>query len=134
MCAESPVSGVRQHRDLSINPINAIQAMRTPPKSSQNQNAGEGRIEPSEAVVGDSPFPTFFLSIIASVFGIAGALILAMPAKPGLGFGAFVISNLAWIFVSAIKRQWPLHVQQWIFLICSLIGLWNWWLGPLMLG
>ena len=108
--------------------------MRTPPKSSQNQNAGEGRIEPSEAVVGDFPFPTFFLSIIASVFGIAGALILAMPAKPGLGFGAFVISNLAWIFVSAIKRQWPLHVQQWIFLICSLIGLWNWWLEPLVLG
>ena len=30
--------------------------------------------------------------------------------------------------------QWPLHVQHWVFLLCSLFGLWNWWLGPLVLG
>ena len=108
--------------------------MRTPPKSSQNQNAGEGRIEPSEAAVGDFPLPTFPVSLIGSIFGILGAVLLAMPALPGYGFGAFVVSNAAWIVVSGIKREWPMHAQHWIFLLCSLIGLWNWWLGPLLLG
>ena len=38
---------------------------------------------------------------IAATFGILGALLLAMPALPGWGFGAFVISNVAWLLVSA---------------------------------
>lgn len=71
---------------------------------------------------------------IAATFGILGALLLAMPALPGWGFGAFVISNVAWLLVSARRAQWALHVQQWVFLLCSLLGLWNWWLGPLLLG
>ena len=41
---------------------------------------------------------------------------------------------LGWLTVSAWQRQWPLHVQQWVFLGCSLLGLWNWWLGPALLG
>lgn len=71
---------------------------------------------------------------IAALFGILGALLLAMPAVPGWGFGAFVLSNLAWLWVSARRREWAFHIQQWAFLLCSLIGLWNWWLGPLLLG
>ena len=71
---------------------------------------------------------------IAATFGILGALLLAMPALPGWGFGAFVISNVAWLVVSARRAQWALHVQHWVFLACSLLGLWNWWLGPLLLG
>ena len=108
--------------------------MRTPPKTSQTQNTGADSHEGIERLVDALPFPTFFLSVVAACFGMAGALLLAMPAKPGWGFGAFVVSNLAWLIVSAIKRQWPMHVQQWLFLVCSLIGLWNWWLGPLLLG
>lgn len=108
--------------------------MRAPPKTSQTENTGEGSTTGLEGLVGALPFPTLFLSIIGAIFGIAGAAILALPARPGLGFGAFVISNLAWLIVSAVKRQWPMHVQQWMFLVCSLVGLWNWWLEPLMLG
>ena len=74
------------------------------------------------------------LSTVAAVFGVLGALLLAMPALPGWGFGAFVISNVAWLVVSARRAQWALHVQQWDFLACSLLGLRNWWLGPLLLG
>ena len=73
-------------------------------------------------------------AIVASVFGILGALLLAMPALPAWGFGAFLVSNLAWLVASARQRLWPLHLQQWVFLACSLLGLWNWWLGPLVLG
>ena len=45
---------------------------------------------------------------IGALFGMAGAFLLAMPMLPGWGFGAFLVS--------------------------SLVGLWNWWLGPLLLG
>lgn len=74
------------------------------------------------------------LSIVGALFGILGALLLALPAVPGWGFAAFLASNIAWLIVSAKQRNWPLHVQQWVFLLCSLLGLWNWWLGPLLLG
>lgn len=73
-------------------------------------------------------------SILGSVFGVLGALLLAMPALPAWGFGAFLVSNVAWLAASAQQRQWPLHLQQWVFLACSLLGLWNWWLGPLVWG
>lgn len=70
----------------------------------------------------------------AAVFGMLGAALLASAVHPGLGFAAFLVSNIGWLTVSAWQRQWPLHVQQWVFLACSLLGLWNWWLGPLLLG
>lgn len=70
----------------------------------------------------------------AAVFGMLGAALLASAVHPGLGFAAFLVSNIGWLTVSAWQRQWPLHVQQWVFLACSLLGLWNWWLGPLVLG
>ena len=57
--------------------------------------------------------------ILGSVFGVLGALLLAMPAMPGWGFGAFIVSNVAWLIVSAWQRQWPLHLQQWVFLAGS---------------
>ncbi|BEU96579.1 nicotinamide mononucleotide transporter [Acidovorax sp. DW039] len=79
-------------------------------------------------------FVTLFISSLASLFGMVGALLLALPSFPGLGFGAFVVSNVGWLTVSAWQRQWALHVQQWVFLFCSLLGLWNWWLGPALLG
>ena len=65
---------------------------------------------------------------------LGGAALLASAVHPGLGFAAFLVSNIGWLTVSAWQRQWPLHVQQWVFLACSLLGLWNWWLGPLVLG
>ena len=41
------------------------------------------------------------VSVVGSVFGILGALLLAMPALPGWGFGAFALSNVAWLTASA---------------------------------
>ncbi|WOI47705.1 hypothetical protein [Acidovorax sp. BLS4] len=73
-------------------------------------------------------------SALGAAFGILGALLLAMPALPGWGFGAFAISNVSWLVASRLQRHTALHLQQWVFLACSLLGLWNWWLGPLVLG
>lgn len=69
-----------------------------------------------------------------AVFGIAGAFLLAMPALPGWGFGAFLVSNLCWLAFSAGHGHRAMFVQQLMFLVSSLLGLWNWWLGPLLLG
>jgi len=77
-------------------------------------------------------FVHLIISTFASLFGVAGALLLALPSYPGWGFGAFLVSNIAWLTVSAWQRQWPLHVQQWVFLVTSLVGLWNWWLSALL--
>ncbi len=71
---------------------------------------------------------------IAALFGMLGALLLAMPAYPGWGFGCFVVSNIGWLLFAHTHRHRKLAVQQWVFLVCSLLGLWNWWLGPLVLG
>lgn len=57
-----------------------------------------------------------------------------MPFRARALSVAGAVSNVAWLTASAWQRQWPLHAQQWVFLVCSLLGLWNWWLGPLLLG
>ena len=110
----------------------------THPKSSQNKYPGQWRTLGVQGLESHRikivNIPAFILSSLAAVFGMLGALLLAMPAYPGWGFGAFLVSNIGWLTVSAWQRQWPLHVQQWVFLGCSLLGLWNWWLGPLVLG
>ena len=77
---------------------------------------------------------TYAVETIASVFGMAGALLLAMPALPGWGFAAFLVSNIGWLVFSAAHGHRKLFVQQLVFLVCSLVGLWNWWLGPLLLA
>lgn len=74
------------------------------------------------------------VEIMGALFGIAGAFLLAMPAVPGWGFGAFLVSNVCWIVSSWGQQNWSLFAQQVVFLVASVVGLWNWWLGPLLLG
>lgn len=71
--------------------------------------------------------------VLAALFGILGALLLAIPeVHPTWGFSAFLVSNLAAIpFNKRQGNRWIL-VQQRFFLLSSLAGLWNWWLGPLL--
>lgn len=69
---------------------------------------------------------------IAAGLGILGALLLAVGAPPALGFAAFLGSNLAGVAFMARHGHRRLLVQQGIFLVTSLIGLWTWWLAPLL--
>lgn len=71
---------------------------------------------------------------LSALFGMAGALLLALPSFPAWGFGAFLVSNLGWLVFSVANRHWTLFVQQLVFMACSLLGLWNWWLAPLLAG
>lgn len=71
----------------------------------------------------------------AALFGATGALVLAVPGvNPAWGFAAFLISNVLWGVFGTSQRHWGLLAQQAVFLITSLVGIWNWWLGPLLLG
>lgn len=71
---------------------------------------------------------------LSAGFGMIGALLLALPGFPAWGFVAFLLSNLGWLVFSAANRHRALFVQQLVFLACSLLGLWNWWLAPLLAG
>ena len=106
-----------------------------PSKTEAGGCAASRASEPATAPLSEgASFRSRTVAAIAAALGILGALLLAMPALPGWGFGAFLVSNVAWLAVSAWRLQWALHIQQWVFLACSLLGLWNWWLGPLLLG
>lgn len=70
------------------------------------------------------------LETTAALLGIAGALLVATALHPGLGFAAFLGSNVAGLAFMARRRHWRLFAQQAVFLVSSLIGLWTWWLGP----
>lgn len=105
------------------------------------EKAGDGRSKMAawaawkfRANTARRPGPTTPSEILGSLFGIAGAWLLATQFHPAWGFGAFLVSNLGWIAFSATLRHRWLLVQQLFFLGSSLIGLWNWWLGPLVLG
>lgn len=74
------------------------------------------------------------LQVAASALGIAGALLTAGAWSMGGGFAAFLASNLAAAVFFARSRMWALLVQQLVFLGTSLLGLWTWWLLPLLLG
>lgn len=73
--------------------------------------------------------------VIATTFGVGGALLLAIPGvHPALGFASFLASNLAGIpFNRHQGHRWFLARER-CYLVFSLFGLWNWWLGPLLLG
>ena len=70
----------------------------------------------------------------AAAFGIAGALLMAAMGSPALAFALFLVSNVAWLVFAGRRGHWGLFAQQCLFLLSSLLGLWNWWLGPLVLG
>lgn len=89
---------------------------------------------------------------VAALAGVTGTWLLATPNHPALGFGAFLVSNLAWLSCSlrnpdlgyfVRQRFWRLLFQQrdcWFvlqqiaFLVATVTGLWNWWLKPLLVG
>lgn len=75
-----------------------------------------------------------FMEAVAAAFGILGAVLMAVRGSPALAFAAFMVSNLAWLAFARRRAHWGLFAQQGLFLVTSLLGLWNWWLGPLVLG
>lgn len=72
--------------------------------------------------------------VLAAVFGVLGTLLFAIPkVHPTWGFAAFLVSNLAAIPFNKQQGNHWLQVRRRCFLVFTLVGLWNWWLGPLVL-
>jgi len=71
---------------------------------------------------------------LGALCGMLGAMLLATQFHPAWGFGAFLASNATWIAFSVRRSLRGLLVQQLVFTLASLVGLWNWWLGPMLLG
>jgi hypothetical protein len=72
----------------------------------------------------------------AAVFGMLGAAAAGHAcACPAWGFGAFLVSNVGWLVVQ--RRHAPVapctcsNGCSWR---AACVGLWNWWLAPLLLG
>lgn len=76
---------------------------------------------------------TKLLEALGAATGILGALLMAMLMNPAMAFALFLVSNVAWL-AFAYRRHWGLFAQQGLFLLSSLLGLWNAWLGPLLVG
>ena len=76
----------------------------------------------------------FTLENLGAATGIAGALLMATMGSPALAFALFLASNIAWLCFAHGRAHWGLFAQQCLFLLTSLLGLWNWWLAPLLLG
>lgn len=74
------------------------------------------------------------IDTFAAATGIAGGFLMALLVNPALAFGLFTASNVSWLVFSRRERLKPLFAQQLLFLVASLLGLWNAWLGPLLLG
>lgn len=78
---------------------------------------------------------TNLIETLAAIFGILGALLLAIPGvHPAFGFAVFLLSNIGWVIFSRGHKHWRLLAQHLCFLLTTLFGLWNWWLGPLLIG
>ncbi|WP_307599386.1 hypothetical protein [Variovorax boronicumulans] len=71
---------------------------------------------------------------IGGVLGAIGAALLATDYHPGYGFAFFLASNAVWIRFAKRGRLFGMLAMQIVFTVTSLVGLWNWWIGRLVLS
>ncbi|WP_423458005.1 hypothetical protein [Ottowia sp. VDI28] len=71
------------------------------------------------------------IEIISAFLGMAGALLLATRSRfAGWAFVAWLISNVGWITFGAGNRHWFFILQQSVFTVTSMIGIWQWLIKP----
>lgn len=71
---------------------------------------------------------------IGGVLGAIGAALLATDYHPGYGFAFFLASNAVWIRYAKRGRLFGMLAMQVVFTVTSVVGLWNWWIGRLVLS
>lgn len=72
--------------------------------------------------------------VFAALMAIVGALLMAVLANPAVPFTLLLVSCAAWVVHGRRRRMWPLCAQMLVFGSFCLVGVWNTWLGPLVLG
>lgn len=68
---------------------------------------------------------------LSAVLGLAGSLLLASRVRlAGLGFVAYLFSNIGWLVFGCNAGHWGLVWQQAGFTLVSLFGIWTWLIRP----
>jgi len=72
--------------------------------------------------------------VFAATLAIVGALLMAVLTDPAVPFTLLLLSCAAWVVHGNRRRMWPLCAQMLVFGSFCLLGVWNSWLGPVLLG
>lgn len=71
------------------------------------------------------------LEAVGAGFGVLGTALLALNCRwSGLGFPAYLVSNVALIVFFKEHGHGGLLLMQVVFTLFSLVGIWQWLLGP----
>ena len=74
----------------------------------------------------------YLIELISALMGMLGALLLATRSRfAGWAFVLWLISNVGWIIFGAGNQHWFFIVQQLVFTVTSLIGIYRWLIAPL---
>jgi hypothetical protein len=75
--------------------------------------------------------PIVLVELFASTCGLLGSLVLALKGKRAAwGWVLFAFSNVGWLAFGYGYGHWLFFVQQIGFTVTSVIGIWNWLIGP----
>lgn len=72
--------------------------------------------------------------VLAAILAILGALLMAVLVNPAVPFTVLLVSCAAWLVHGWPRGMRSLCVQMVVFGGFCLLGVWNTWLGPLVLG
>jgi len=71
------------------------------------------------------------LEIISAVMGVSGSFLLAIKSPyAGWAFVLYLFSNIGWVIFGVWYEHWALVVQNLIFGMLSIIGIWVWLIRP----
>ncbi|MGE0329731.1 MAG: nicotinamide mononucleotide transporter [Ramlibacter sp.] len=71
------------------------------------------------------------IEFIGAFFGVLGTALLAVRCRySGWGFVAYLVSNAAWIVFALQQKHDGMLVQQIVFVVSSLVGVWVWLVRP----
>ncbi|QIL81839.1 nicotinamide mononucleotide transporter [Diaphorobacter sp. HDW4A] len=73
----------------------------------------------------------YLIELISALMGMIGALLLATRSRfAGWAFVLWLISNVGWIIFGAGNQHVFFIVQQVVFTVTSLIGIYRWLIAP----
>ena len=71
------------------------------------------------------------IELLSTLLGMLGAALLATRSRwAGWAFVAWLFSNLGWLVFGAGNQHWGFFLQQGVFLVTSLLGIWEWLIKP----
>lgn len=71
------------------------------------------------------------MDAIGAITASIGALMLAMNGnRAKYGWWLFLVSNLTWSVYAVREEIYTLLLQEIVYLVINIIGLWQWWGKP----